>query len=52
MSLLKVIPIIGDIIEDALGIVDQKVEDVDLANTLKTDLKRPLWIKYLQNGAT
>ena len=39
MSWLKAIPILGSVIEKALGIVDEDVEDKDKANELKTKIK-------------
>lgn len=42
MGVLSAIPIIGDIIDKGLGIVDDLVPDKDLANKLKTRIKQQI----------
>lgn len=39
MSLLNMIPVIGGLIEKALGIIDQSVEDKDIANKIKQEIQ-------------
>lgn len=42
MGLLSSIPVLGSIIDNALNVVDDFVEDKDLANKLKTTLKQQI----------
>lgn len=42
MGILSAIPIVGDVIERGLGVVDKFVEDKDRANELKAEIKRQI----------
>jgi hypothetical protein len=45
MTILSFIPIIGDIIDKGLGIVDSMVEDKDKANELKHAIKNQILVQ-------
>ena len=42
MSILAAIPVVGSLLESALGIIDKSVEDKDLAQKLKHDIQAEL----------
>lgn len=42
MGILSAIPVIGDIIEKGLGVVDKFVEDKDQANRLKAQIRQQI----------
>lgn len=42
MGILSAIPVIGEVVEKGLGVVDKFVEDKDEANKLKAEIKRQI----------
>lgn len=48
MSILASLPIIGNIIDKGLGVVDQLVEDKDQANKIKAEIKKQMELQAHQ----
>jgi len=42
MSFLSSIPVIGEVVEKGLGVIDQMVEDKDQANKIKAEIRKQI----------